>query len=371
MPLGKSGDDRMFWDAKRVLITGHTGFKGSWLSILLRKFGAEVIGYALDPKNSADNFVVCGLSNKITDIRGNICDYNKLEKVFAEYRPELVFHLAAQPLVLASYKDIRGTYETNVMGTLNVLECIKACPETKAAVIVTTDKCYENNEQILSARGYRETDRLGGYDPYSSSKACAEILVSSYRNSFFSLSEKAIATARAGNVIGGGDWSADRIVPDCINSFMNDGKIEIRNPHATRPWQHVIEPLYGYMMLAQQLYCKGAEYSEAWNFGPDAAGVTNVWELASLLLSELGSGSLIDKSSKSAVHEANFLSLDITKVSSRLGWYPSLSIGQAVKMTADWYKQYYKASELESEIFRLCEVQIDFYLKRLRGIANE
>lgn len=361
-----------FWKARRVLVTGHTGFKGSWLSILLTMLGAEVIGYALNPRTQNDNFEVCGLSDRITDIRSDICDPINLEKTFSEYNPEIVFHLAAQPLVLESYKDIKGTYETNVIGTLNLLECVKNCEKTKCAVIITTDKCYENREQIW---GYRENDALGGYDPYSSSKACVEILVSSFRNSFlnptgYDSHRKAIATVRAGNVIGGGDWAPDRLVPDCINSLIHDEKICIRNPQAIRPWQHVIEPLYGYLLLAQNLVLHGAEYSEAWNFGPDPSEVTNVWDLATMIKNAFGKGELVDESATKSPHEASMLSLDITKAIYRLGWKPRLSIKQAVEMTVAWYKQNNELLDTHDSQYRmyeLCVKQIYNYLLKVAG----
>lgn len=342
-----------FYNGKRIFITGHTGFKGSWLAIMLHKLGAEITGYALDPITHDDNFEVCGLDSFVSDVRGDIRDYKHLNQVFKDTAPEIVFHLAAQPLVITSYEDPRSTYETNVMGTLNVLESVRNCPSVKAVVVITTDKCYENKESLW---GYRETDRLGGYDPYSSSKACAELLASSYRNSFYTN----IATARAGNVIGGGDWAANRIVPDCIRSFKHGDDIKIRNPLATRPWQHVIEPLYGYLTLAQHLYEEGVKFAEAWNFGPDSTGLINVWKLAELLLHELGVGKLVNCSSDDALHETAFLSLDITKAGCLLGWKPMFSVEETVKLTADWYKLYMQKPDAD-EMFRLCEKQIDYY----------
>ena len=350
----------MFWSGKKVLLTGHTGFKGSWLSIMLHKLGAIITGYALDPRTAGDNFLVCEVGSFVNDVRGDIRDNDKLLQVFEESMPEIVFHLAAQPLVLASYKDPRDTYETNVMGTLNVLECIRRCPSVKCAVIITTDKCYENMEQL---QGYKETDRLGGYDPYSSSKACAEILVSSYRNSFY----ENIATARAGNVIGGGDWASDRIVPDIVKSFVQNRKMEIRNPKAVRPWQHVIEPLYGYLLLGQSLYLSGKPFAEPWNFGPDSSGHMNVWELSSLMLDKLGGGELVDCSSGDAPHETGHLSLDITKARKLLGWNPVLSINEAIEFTSKWYKLYEQVknkSESVEAMIKLCAGQIDFYMSK-------
>lgn len=359
-----------FWNGKKVLITGHTGFKGSWLSIMLCMLGADVIGYALKPRTPNDNFEVCKLGEKITDIRGDIRDKDALERVFADFKPKILFHLAAQPLVLASYADITETYETNVMGTLNVLECIRGCNETKSAVIITSDKCYENLGQL---QGYAETDRLGGYDPYSSSKACAEILVSSYRNSFLNVDTheshgKAIATARAGNVIGGGDWSPDRIIPDCVRACISGKSIEIRSPKAIRPWQHVIEPLYGYIVLAEKLHANAKEYSGAWNFGPDMSGIISVWELAQVFTNKLGCGNPVDAYSTAAPHEAACLTLDITKAVNRLGWKPVIPIEQAVEMTAAWYKQFVTSNDLaerRSKLYKLCTEQIEYYFSKV------
>ena len=334
---------------------------------MLHKLGADVVGYAFDPRTVRDHFEVCGVSERITDIRGDICDYERLQQVCSVYKPEIVFHLAAQALVLASYQDVRGTYATNVMGTLNVLECIKECPETRCAVLVTTDKCYENEEQIW---GYRETDRLGGYDPYSSSKACAEILISSFRDSFFhagsyEANKKAVATARAGNVIGGGDWAPDRIVSDCVQAFLRDEKVSLRNPSAVRPWQHVLEPLYGYLLLAQRLYQEGEAFAEAWNFGPDMAIETNVRELVGLLAQEFGTGALMDVNRQTTAYEAAYLALDTTKARRRLGWRPQLAIADAVAMTAQWYKQYDEMKDeagCRNEMYALSSKQIDEYL---------
>jgi len=349
-----------FWKDKKVLITGHTGFKGSWLTVFLDLLGAKTIGFALNPRTPDDIFSACGIDERIIDVRGNICDFTELKKVFDNHKPEIVFHLAAQPLVLASYKNCRETYETNVIGTLNVLECIKDCAETKCAVIITTDKVYENNEHIW---GYRETDRLGGYDPYSSSKACAEILVASYRNSFLKERNKFVATVRAGNVIGGGDWSPDRIVPDCIKFLIGSGRIELRNPFATRPFQHVIEPLYGYILLAQRLFEQGADYEGAWNFGPDSTSVINVRRLAELIISNWGGGEAVDISAKNAPHESNMLSLDVTKAEKVLGWKPILTIEKAVEMTVLWYKQYIEKAG-KKQLTELCEAQIRRYFMK-------
>lgn len=327
---------------KTVLVTGHTGFKGSWLSIWLNELGAKTIGFSLDPATEEDNFVVSRLSKKIIDIRGDIRDSQKLQSVFETYKPEIVFHLAAQPIVRVSYSNPKETYETNVLGTLNVLECIRNCPSTKVGIMITTDKCYENCEQIW---GYRETDPMGGYDPYSSSKACAELLIASYRNSFMNPKDyhshgKVISSVRAGNVIGGGDWQKDRIIPDCIRALSLNLPIKIRSPLAVRPWQHVLEPLYGYMLLAANMYSHGVYYSGSWNFGPDFDSIVTVETVVKNLLSKWGSGEWKDVSDKQKPHEANILRLDCTKAKVYLKWLPKLTIDGAIDFTVDWYKNY-------------------------------
>jgi len=322
---------------KNVLVTGHTGFKGSWLSIWLNEMGANVIGYALDPYTEHDNFVVTNLSEKITDIRGEIRDYDKLLKTFEEEKPEIVFHLAAQPLVRLSYKEPRETYEVNVMGTVNVLEAARKSDSVNAVVIITSDKCYENNEWIW---GYRENDPMGGYDPYSSSKGCAELVTSAYTRSFFDNedSDLAVASARAGNVIGGGDWAEDRLITDCITYLKEDKVIEIRSPEAIRPWQHVLEPLRGYLLLASKLYQNPDKYKGAWNFGPNEASIVTVGELVDKLVNKWGSGDWIDTSNNDEPHEAKLLKLDISKARYHLNWEPKLNFNQTIELVVDWYQ---------------------------------
>lgn len=331
-----------FWKNKRVLVTGHTGFKGSWLCIYLLELGAEVYGYALEPSNKNDNYVLCGLSDKIVGIRGDIRDLAHLESVFMEHQPEIVFHMAAQPLVRESYESPKYTYECNVMGSLNVLEAVRKTTSVKTVVMITTDKCYENRE---TAYAYKETDPFGGYDPYSSSKACAEILIASYRNSFMNPLEypkhgKGIASVRAGNVIGGGDWAKDRIMPDCIRALEEKKDILIRNPKAVRPWQHVVDALNGYLILAERLYESPVEYAQGWNFGPEQNGMLNVGELTSYVIQFYGEGNIIYGQASNTVHEAYLLNLDISKAKERLGWRPLLSAKEAVELTVDWYKRY-------------------------------
>ena len=350
-----------FYKGKRVLVTGHTGFKGSWLSIWLHELGAEVVGVALDPFTERDNYVLSGIGNKIkADIRADIRDGEKMKEIFAEYQPEIVFHLAAQPLVRLSYDIPVETYETNVMGTINIMEAIRATDSVKVGVMITTDKCYENKEHIW---GYRENEPMGGYDPYSSSKGAAEIAISSWRRSFFNPADYgkkhnvSLASVRAGNVIGGGDWALDRIIPDCIKAIEADEPIAIRNKKAVRPWQHVLEPLSGYMLLASKMWVEPTKYCEGWNFGPRAESISTVWEVASKLIANYGKGELKDMSDPNAVHEANLLMLDISKAKFKLGWEPRLNIDQCATLVADWYKRY-----KTEDVYQLCIEEITRYL---------
>lgn len=345
-----------FFKGKRVLVTGHTGFKGSWLSIWLHELGAEVVGVSLDPYSERDNFVLSGIGNKIrTDIRADIRDGQKMKSIFAEYKPEIVFHLAAQPLVRLSYEQPVETYETNVMGTINILEAVRFTDSVKVGVMITTDKCYDNKEQL---RGYKEDDPFGGYDPYSSSKGACEIAIQSWRRSFFNPEHfekhgKSIASVRAGNVIGGGDWSLDRIIPDCIRALETDKLIEIRSPKSVRPWEHVLEPLSGYMLLAQKMWDDPTGYCEGWNFGPEAESVSTVWEVATELVKNFGKGELKDCSNPNALHEAQLLMLDVTKAKTRLGWKPRLNMQQCISLVADWYKRY-----KNENVYTLCVEEI-------------
>lgn len=344
------------YKGKKVLVTGHTGFKGSWLSIWLRELGAEVIGYSLDPYTEKDNFVLSHLSEKIVDIRGDIRDRKHLRKVFDKYQPEIVFHLAAQPLVRISYDIPVETYETNLMGTINILEEIRNCENTKIGIMITTDKCYENKEQIW---GYRENEAFGGYDPYSSSKGVCEIAIQSWRNSFFNPKDyekhgKSIASVRAGNVIGGGDWAKDRIVPDCIRALEEGKDIEIRSPRSIRPWEHVLEPLSGYLLLGQKMMENPINYCEGWNFGPNLDAIVNVWEVAEKIVKNYGKGNLKDISDPNALHEAKLLLLDITKSKFELGWKPTLTIDESIELTVEWYKRY-----INEDVYKLCIEQIN------------
>lgn len=350
-----------FYKGKRVLVTGHTGFKGSWLSIWLHELGAEVVGVALAPYSDKDNFVLSGIGKKIkADIRADIRDGEKMKQIFAEYQPEIVFHLAAQPLVRLSYEIPVETYEANVMGTIHVMEAIRDTESVKVGVMITTDKCYENKEQIW---GYRENEPMGGYDPYSSSKGAAEIAISSWRRSFFNPADYglkhhvALASVRAGNVIGGGDWAKDRIIPDCIRAIEANKAIEIRSPKAIRPWQHVLEPLGGYMLLASKMWEEPTKYCEGWNFGPRTESIANVWDVATKLINNYSKGELKDVSDPNALHEAKLLMLDINKAHFKLGWEPRMNIDQCMAMVAEWYKRYQG-----EDVYNLCVEQINKYV---------
>lgn len=353
-------DWQQIYKDKKVLITGHTGFKGSWLAIWLMKLGANVIGYSLDPIGEESLFKLTELNNKVKDIRADIRDAAKLQAVFEEYQPEIVFHLAAQPLVKQSYRDPIYTYEVNVMGTMHVLEAIRKSPSVKAGVMVTSDKCYDNKEWVW---GYRETDPMGGYDPYSSSKGCCELLISSYQHSFFPIESyskhgKLIASVRAGNVIGGGDWSENRIIPDSVRSLMSDQAIKLRSPHSVRPWQHVLEPLSGYLKIGAYLYEGKTQYAESWNFGPESDSVTTVQQLVEKIVEHWNGGTWEVEPSCSAEHEAKLLSLDINKAKYYLDWHPKWNIDQTVYYTMEWYRLYQKV-----DVYELCLKQINEYEK--------
>lgn len=349
-----------FYQGKRVLITGHTGFKGSWLSIWLTELGADVVGVSLDPQTERDNYVLSGIGNNMkADLRGDIRNGELLKQIFNEYQPEIVFHLAAQPLVRLSYVEPVETWQTNVMGSINVMEAFRQCTSAKVAVMITTDKCYENREEH---HAYREDEPMGGFDPYSSSKGACEIAISSWRRSFMNPKDyishgKSIASARAGNVIGGGDWATDRIVPDCIRAIEKGEPILIRNRNAIRPWQHVLEPLYGYLTLAKKMCENPTEYCEGWNFGPNMNAIIPVWDIATMLIHAYGQGCLKDMTNPNAPHEANLLMLDITKAHNHLGWQPRMSIEQCIELTADWYKRY-----KTTDVYALCVSEIKEYV---------
>lgn len=326
-----------FYANKRVFITGHTGFKGAWLAFWLQEMGAEVCGYALEPQPQQKLFDLLGLEKNINHIIGDVRDYSRLKDAFEAFRPDLCFHLAAQPLVRFSYLEPRYTFETNICGTINVLEVARQSSSfLRSLVCITSDKCYYNKEWIW---GYRENDEIGGVDPYSASKAAAEMVFRGYQHSFFASPETGVATVRAGNVIGGGDWSADRIVPDCIRALEQNEPIILRNPQATRPWQHVLEPLSGYLLLASKLAAEPVKYSGSWNFGPRADSVATVEALARKMLEYWGCGEVQIAGSPQDWHEAGLLQLNCEKAHQLLGWVPRWNFDETVKETATWYKQ--------------------------------
>lgn len=326
-----------FWQGKKVLVTGHTGFKGSWLALWLQQLGAHVVGLSLAPTTSPNLFDVADVADDMTSIIGDIRDLTLVNHVFQQCQPDIVIHLAAQALVRYSYVDPIETYQTNVMGTLNILEALRSFDGVKAAIMVTTDKCYDNKEQH---RPYQETDALGGHDPYSSSKACAELLIDSYRRSFFTeKSSTAIASVRAGNVIGGGDWSVDRLIPDIVAAAKSNQTLNIRYPAAIRPWQHVLEPLHGYLSLAEKLFNHGRDYAQAWNFGPMSEGEQSVSWIADYFAQRWSSFTWFSNG-EAYSHEANILKLDCSKARDHLAWAPSWSLEEALEQIEKWYMRF-------------------------------
>jgi CDP-glucose 4,6-dehydratase len=334
---------------RRIFVTGHTGFKGGWLSLSLARLGALVRGYALDPVTEPNLFSSGRIGSLVDDVRGDIRDAVRLDGALREFAPEIVFHLAAQPLVRRSYVDPVGTYAINVLGTANLLESIRILPSVRAVVVVTTDKCYLNREWRW---GYRETDPLGGHDPYSSSKACAEILCASYRSSFFSPESAEhkvlLATARAGNVIGGGDWSEDRLIPDLIRGFIGGEPVPIRRPQSVRPWQHVLEPIAGYLLLAEKLLAGDERFADAWNFGPWDDDAWPVERIATTMARRWGGGATWFCDGHQSVHEAGLLKLDSSKARAELGWQPRLRLDIALEWLVDWYQAWQGGAEMQS-----------------------
>jgi CDP-glucose 4,6-dehydratase len=353
MVIEKSFSD--IYRGKKVLITGNTGFKGSWLSIWLMELGAEVLGVSLEPKNKLDNFNVSNLKTKTDTKIQDIRDYDSISSVFEEFKPEMVFHLAAQALVSTSYDDPRLTFETNFIGTLNILEAIKNQDSVKAGVLITSDKCYKNIEQIW---GYRENDLLGGNDPYSASKACAEILINSYIKSCMTNNKALIASSRAGNVIGGGDWSENRLIPDSFKALYDDRPIIIRNSDSTRPWQFVLEPLKGYLMLGEQLLSGSENHVGSWNFGPPQDNIFTVGEVVEYIIRLWGKGEMQNKNNN-MFSESNLLQLDCTKSITQLGWKPSLDFKSSFRFVTDWYK-YLKEND-NIDMYQFCVDQINEY----------
>ena len=361
----KSIDELLsYYKGKKVLITGHTGFKGSWLTIWLHYLGAKVVGYGLETNNPISNYELSGISTKIKDINGDIRNKEKLFEVFNEEKPEIVFHLAAQALVIDGYNFPLDTYETNTLGTANVLEAIRISNSVHTAIFITTDKVYDNKERLLP---YREDEPMGGYDPYSSSKGAAELIIASYRSSFFNPNsyekhKKSIASVRAGNVIGGGDWAENRIIPDCIRSIENNKIIDVRNPNAVRPWQYVLEPLGAYLVLGSKMMDEPVKYATAWNFGPNPENTITVKKLVEKLIEIYGHGEWKDTSVSEALHEANLLALDINKAKNLLNWSPILNFQETIEFTVDWYKKYKNTNVLE-----MCNHQIEKYTQIWRS----
>ena len=347
------------WQGKKVFLTGHTGFKGGWLALWLAKLGAQVRGYALDPCTDPNLFTVARIGSVIQDIRGDIRNSATLEKAMQDFAPEVVFHMAAQPLVRLSYDDPIGTYETNVIGTARVLDSVRRTRSVRAVVSITTDKCYDNKEWVW---GYRETDPLGGYDPYSSSKACAEIVSAAFRQSYFPVAKlgqpgghsTAIATARAGNVIGGGDWSLDRLIPDLVRGFLAGEPVRIRRPHAIRPWQHVMEPLHGYIRLAEELLTHDPKFATAYNFGPYDDDAREVGWIAEKMTGFWGHGAKWILDPDPGVHEAGYLKLDASRARADLNWIPHLRLETALQWLVEWYRAWQSGADMHA--FTLAQI---------------
>ncbi|NLW03775.1 MAG: CDP-glucose 4,6-dehydratase [Pseudomonadaceae bacterium] len=348
--------DTKFWQGKRVYLTGHTGFKGSWLALWLVDMGAVVKGYALPPPTNPSLFEQAKIDELIESEIGDIRDLEKITASMQKFNPDILIHMAAQPLVRLSYKDPIETYDTNVMGTIKILEAAKGCKKLKAIVNVTTDKCYENKEWMW---GYREDEPMGGYDPYSSSKGCAELVTSAYRRSFMQEQGIGLASARAGNVIGGGDWAGDRLIPDILKAFENNQPVIIRNPDSTRPWQHVLEPLSGYLLLAQNLYQNPTKFAEGWNFGPNDEDVKPVdWILNQMVANWPGARWDLDK--RNHPHEAGFLKLDISKAKSKLHWYPKWRLDETLLRIINWHQAWLSGEDMQ-----------DHCLKEISDYMNE
>jgi len=352
---------------RRILITGHTGFKGSWLAIWLKELGAEVVGYALEPPSDPSNYAATGLADRINHVHGDVRDLDHLMDVFARYEPEMVFHLAAQALVRSSYEDPKTTFDTNIGGTVNVLEAVRRTDSVRVLVNITSDKCYENREWVW---GYRENDPMGGHDPYSASKGAAELVFAAYLRSFFSKPacgdrQLGAASCRAGNAIGGGDWGRDRLIPDCIRALAAGEDIGIRNPRAIRPWQHVLELLSGYLWLGARLWTHPEAFNGGWNFGPPGEAHMTVGEVVNRLLRAWGSGAWRDLSPPEAVHEAATLRLCCDKAASCLGWRNVLSLDEAIEMTAAWYNTFYSGVSQDAAYHR-CTRQIAEYIEKAK-----
>jgi len=358
--------DKQFWRGRRILLTGHTGFKGAWLSLWLSLLEAEVIGYSLPPPTVPSLFELARLNEVMTSVEGDVLDLEHLSQTISDYRPEIIIHLAAQALVRRSYVDPLETYATNIMGTVNLLEAVRLSQGVKAVIVVTSDKCYENREWCW---GYREIDPMGGADPYSSSKGCAELITTAYRNSFFPATRYsqhgvALASVRAGNVIGGGDWAKDRLIPDIIKAFLNNQSVVIRNPQSLRPWQYVLEPLRGYLMLAEKLYDNGIDYADAWNFGPSEYDHQTVFGILENIGALWGPQAKWEMGQGSQPHEANMLKLDCSKARLRLGWQPVVNLTKAIDWTVSWYKVF---QDNPNGVRKISESQINEYHKIIKS----
>ena len=333
-----------FWSKKKIFISGHTGFKGSWLSLWLDSLGAQITGYGLDPSTDPNLFRALEIEESISDHRDDICDLSALQYVIRSAEPEIIVHMAAQSLVRESYKNPVETYATNVMGTVKLLQAARSCESVRVILVVTSDKCYENRE---IEKGYSESDPMGGHDPYSSSKGCAELVTSAFRRSFFRNDfEVAVASVRSGNVIGGGDWAIDRIIPDAMRAFSGKQTLQVRNPDSVRPWQHVLEPLSGYMVLCEKMWDQPSEFSEEWNFGPDDESVCTVEEVTNRVSKFWGDHASWEKYNGNHPHEATLLKLDISKAKNRLGWVPKWDLDTALEKTVSWYKGYYSGENM-------------------------
>ena len=348
--MGSLEMNRSFWKDKTVLITGHTGFKGSWLSLWLQNLGVNAVGYSLQPPTQPSLFQVANVADGMTSIIGDVRNLDHLKSVIAEHCPQIIIHMAAQPLVRRSYTDPVETYSTNIMGTVNVLEAVRQSECVRVVVCITSDKCYENKEWVW---GYRENDPMGGHDPYSSSKGCAELVISAYRNSFFSTDEYrhhkvAVASTRAGNVIGGGDWARDRLIPDMITAIMEDRPVAIRSPHAIRPWLHVLEPLHGYLSLAEQLWARGPEFSQAWNFGPPNKDAKTVLWIVGQIVRLWGEGARWVPDLARHPHESRSLKLDCSKTQSMLGWTSKLPLSTVLEWIVEWYHSYQQDRDMRA-----------------------
>jgi CDP-glucose 4,6-dehydratase len=357
MEISKGKVDKNFWVGKKVFLTGHTGFKGSWMSLWLQSMGAIVKGYSLEPTTKPNLYTVASVDTAMDSEIGDIRDLNQITKSMTDFNPGVLIHMAAQPLVRLSYQEPVDTYTTNVIGTVNVLEAARKCTNLKAIVSVTTDKCYENKEWEW---GYRESEPMGGHDPYSSSKGCAELVTSAYRRSFFSSDGTAsLASARAGNVIGGGDWAEDRLIPDILRAFEKLEPVVIRNPLSTRPWQHVLEPLSGYLVLAQELYLNGDDFAESWNFGPKDEDCKPVNWILDQMVTYWGNNASWNLDKNNNPHEAGFLKLDCSKASNRLKWNPKWNLDETLEMIVNWHQLYINAGNIKKQ----CLKEINSYSK--------